>query len=70
MPDTRNEALRIENKLLLCIWEFYVLEEFGECVVPFTQQQVDQDLLSSQSVAPCETHDSANDPRDAVPRER
>lgn len=37
-------------------------------VVAFTQQQVHQDLLSSQSVAPCETHDSANDPRDSVPR--
>lgn len=36
----------------------------------FTQQQIDQDLLTSQSVAPCQTYDSANDPRDAVPRER
>lgn len=35
--------------------------------VAFTQQQVHQDLLSSQSVAPCETHDSAKDPRDSVP---
>lgn len=42
----------------------------GVCDVAFTKQQVDQDLLSSQSVTPCETHDSANDPRDAVPRER
>lgn len=36
----------------------------------FTKQQVDQDLLAGQCVAPCETHNSANDPRDAMPRER
>lgn len=36
----------------------------------FTKQQIDQDLLAGQRVAPCETHNSANDPRDAVPRER
>lgn len=36
----------------------------------FTKQQIDQDLLASQSVAPCETHNSTNDPRDAVPCKR
>lgn len=40
------------------------------CDGAFTEQQVDQDLLSSQSVTPREAHDSANDPRDAVPCER
>lgn len=40
------------------------------CDGAFTQQQVDQDLLSCQSVAPCETHDSANNPRDPVARQR
>lgn len=41
----------------------------GECGVAFTKQQVDQDLLPSQSVAPCETHNSPDDPRDPVPCE-
>lgn len=36
----------------------------------FTEQQIDQDLLAGQRVAPAETHNSANDPRDAVARER
>ena len=39
-------------------------------IVSFTKQQVDQDLLPSQSVTPRETHNSANDPRDAVPCKR
>lgn len=40
------------------------------CDEVFTKQQIDQDLLAGQRVAPCETHNSANDPRDAVARER
>lgn len=36
----------------------------------FTEQQVDQHLLPCQSVTPRETHNGANDPRDAVPCER
>lgn len=36
----------------------------------FTEQQVDQDLLPSQRVTPGQAHDRANDPRDAVARER
>lgn len=40
------------------------------CEEAFTQQQVDQDLLARQRVAPGQTHNGANDPRDAVARER
>lgn len=42
----------------------------AECGVSFTQQQVDQDFLSSQSVTPSQTHNGANDPRDPMPGER
>lgn len=35
-----------------------------------TKQQIDQDLLASQRVAPCEAHYRANDPRDAVACQR
>lgn len=36
----------------------------------FTQQQVDQDLLAGQSVAPRQAHNRPDDPRDAVAGER
>lgn len=44
--------------------------EAGECGAAFTEQQVDQDLLPGQRVAPAEAHQRADDPREAVPRER
>lgn len=60
------------NGLLLLPGAFWVWLNswLVECGVAFTQQQVDQDLLPGQRVTPREAHNGANDPRDAVARER